>query len=235
MQPRLRRSRTEVVIAGVCGGLADYFGVDPVIVRLVFALITLTTGIGFLAYPVLWLVMPKADSRGNTGAPFPINASEWRRRAGMIGQEAAELGQHAAEFGEQIGRDMREVFVHGQQRTAQSRVAARPFATAEPPPPEAYKFDPLTGQPLSPSESMQGQTINLGADGDPSHLTTMTRGTEPFSRTTPARPRRNRGHVIGIALLAIGTLVLADHLGISTDFVFPVMMIIAGVLLLRRT
>src|SRR5262249_58867454 len=58
MQSRLMRSRTEVIVAGVCGGLAQYFGLDPVIVRLIFVLVTLTTGIGFIAYPVLWLVMP---------------------------------------------------------------------------------------------------------------------------------------------------------------------------------
>ena len=56
------RSRTEVIIAGVCGGLAEYFGLDPVIVRLIFVLVTLTTGIGFIVYPVLWLVMPKAGA-----------------------------------------------------------------------------------------------------------------------------------------------------------------------------
>ncbi|HWQ15261.1 MAG TPA: PspC domain-containing protein, partial [Roseiflexaceae bacterium] len=60
MQPQLTRSRSEVVIAGVCGGLAEYFHIDPVIVRLVFVLVTLTSGLGLIVYPVLWMVMPKA-------------------------------------------------------------------------------------------------------------------------------------------------------------------------------
>ncbi len=62
MQSRLVRSRTDVVIAGVCGGLGEYFHVDPVIVRLIFVLVTLTSGIGMIIYPVLWIIMPKAPA-----------------------------------------------------------------------------------------------------------------------------------------------------------------------------
>src|SRR5215211_5604527 len=65
MQPRLMRSRTEVIVAGVCGGLAEYFAIDPVIVRLIFVLVTLTSGIGLFIYPILWLVMPKAGTTGS--------------------------------------------------------------------------------------------------------------------------------------------------------------------------
>jgi phage shock protein C len=57
MQSRLMRSRTEVIIAGVCGGLAEYFGLDPVIVRLIFVLVTLTTGIGVIVYPLICIVL----------------------------------------------------------------------------------------------------------------------------------------------------------------------------------
>jgi phage shock protein C len=62
MQPRLTRSRTEKVLAGVCGGLGEYFGVDPVIVRLIFVVLVLTTGIAIIAYPILWLVTPLAGA-----------------------------------------------------------------------------------------------------------------------------------------------------------------------------
>ena len=56
--PRLYRSRRDRFLGGVCGGLGQYFGIDPVIVRLAFVLL-LTTGIGFLAYLVLWIVVPE--------------------------------------------------------------------------------------------------------------------------------------------------------------------------------
>ena len=81
MQPRLMRSRTEVIIAGVCGGLAEYFAIDPVIVRLIFVLVTLTSGIGLLVYPILWMVMPRAGATAGGAQLFPHDADEWRRRA----------------------------------------------------------------------------------------------------------------------------------------------------------
>jgi phage shock protein C len=58
MERRLYRSRTEKMIAGVCGGLAEYFNTDPTVVRLIWVLITLLGGAGILVYIVLWVVMP---------------------------------------------------------------------------------------------------------------------------------------------------------------------------------
>src|SRR5947208_10342328 len=89
MEPRLRRSRTEVIIAGVCGGLAEYFGIDPVIVRLIFVLVTLTTGIGVLIYPVLWLVMPKAEQPVHGTPIFPQGGDAWSQPGRALGQEPA--------------------------------------------------------------------------------------------------------------------------------------------------
>ncbi len=56
---RLFRSRKERMIAGVCGGLAQYLGVDPTLVRLAFLLLGLTVGGGFLAYLVCWIIIPE--------------------------------------------------------------------------------------------------------------------------------------------------------------------------------
>lgn len=55
---RIRRSRDEQMIAGVCGGLAEWLDLDPSIVRLIFVLMALTFGHGILVYLVLALVMP---------------------------------------------------------------------------------------------------------------------------------------------------------------------------------
>ena len=62
---RLRRSATNVRIAGVCAGIAEYFDVDPTIVRLVWALLTIAPGaivLGVFAYLVAWLVLPQATA-----------------------------------------------------------------------------------------------------------------------------------------------------------------------------
>jgi phage shock protein C len=59
---KLMRSSTDKKIAGVCAGLADYFDLDPTIVRVVWLLAVLLAGTGGLAYLVLWIVLPLAPA-----------------------------------------------------------------------------------------------------------------------------------------------------------------------------
>jgi len=59
---RLYRSTTDKKIAGVCGGLAEYFGIDPTIVRLIWLALVLGAGVGLLAYLLFWIVVPAAPS-----------------------------------------------------------------------------------------------------------------------------------------------------------------------------
>lgn len=64
MQSRLYRSSTDVMIAGVCSGLARYLGIDPTLVRLFFVLLGLAGGgIGFLIYLLLWIIVPVEGSQ----------------------------------------------------------------------------------------------------------------------------------------------------------------------------
>jgi phage shock protein PspC (stress-responsive transcriptional regulator) len=58
---RLTRSTTDRQLAGVCGGLAEYFGVDSTLVRVIWAILTVMPGaivLGVVAYLVAWFVMP---------------------------------------------------------------------------------------------------------------------------------------------------------------------------------
>ena len=56
----LRRSRSDRRLAGVCGGLAAYFGISPTVVRIIFVLLGLPGGApGILLYLFLWIVMPE--------------------------------------------------------------------------------------------------------------------------------------------------------------------------------
>jgi phage shock protein C len=226
------RSRTEIIVAGVCGGLAEYFVIDPVIVRLIFVLVTLTSGIGLLVYPILWLVMPKAGApAGSAQQLFPQDAEEWRRRAHAFGEEAAQVGQH-------IGREVREVLRREQPQSAQSRTAAPP-QYADMPPKDAYKFDPLTGLPIQPSEPAIGQTVNLRVDPTqspivvpPAEASSQFQQPYPYPQAAPAPPRK-RWRSVGIILLAVGALILADQFGVG-QYLFPLLMIGGGILLLRR-
>ena len=59
---RLFRDENNKVIGGVCGGLANYFGTDPVIIRVIFAVVALAFGTGLLAYIILWVAVPSSAS-----------------------------------------------------------------------------------------------------------------------------------------------------------------------------
>jgi phage shock protein PspC (stress-responsive transcriptional regulator) len=59
MEKRLTRPQDGAMIAGVCAGLGRYFDMDPTIVRIVFALLTLFGFGGLILYIVLWLLMPR--------------------------------------------------------------------------------------------------------------------------------------------------------------------------------
>lgn len=60
---RLYKSATDRVLFGVCGGLGDYFAVDPVLVRVAFVVLTLANGLGLLVYLILAIVLPKDEPR----------------------------------------------------------------------------------------------------------------------------------------------------------------------------
>ena len=62
MEKRLMRSQNDRMVAGVAAGLAEYFSIDPAIVRLLFVLLTVMGGHGLLIYLILWLVMPGPGS-----------------------------------------------------------------------------------------------------------------------------------------------------------------------------
>jgi len=61
---RLYRSRKDKVIGGVCGGIAEYLDVDSVVVRLIWAIVTLLSmGMGILAYLIAWVIIPEEPKR----------------------------------------------------------------------------------------------------------------------------------------------------------------------------
>ncbi len=60
---KLRRSRTDRSIAGVCGGLAEHFGIDSSLLRLITLLLILFGGLSIWIYVILWIVIPEAPSQ----------------------------------------------------------------------------------------------------------------------------------------------------------------------------
>jgi len=72
MEPkRLYRPRGERMLGGVCAGLAHYASLDPTVMRVIFVLVSLATGViaGVIAYVVLWIVIPEEPSATPPPAP----------------------------------------------------------------------------------------------------------------------------------------------------------------------
>ena len=78
-QRLVRRSRSERVLAGVCGGVGRYFGVDPVLLRIAFIILALANGLGVVAYVVAWVAIPEEQPDQPPGPP-----SEPRRETGRL-------------------------------------------------------------------------------------------------------------------------------------------------------
>lgn len=78
---RLFKSRQHRVIDGVCGGIAEYFGVDPTIVRILWVLITLLGGSGLVLYIIAMIIMPvNRENFGQSPASPPVSGKEERTR-----------------------------------------------------------------------------------------------------------------------------------------------------------
>lgn len=97
---RLYRSKTDQVLGGVCGGLAEYLKIDSIWIRLLFVLLALGSGVGLMIYLLLWIIVPYAGE-GDAGA------------ADTIRDGANELGQRAR----QIGADLQRGFQQPNEKT----------------------------------------------------------------------------------------------------------------------
>lgn len=73
---KMYRKTDDCIIAGVCGGLADYFEIDETLVRIIFLILTIGGGSGILLYLVLWLVIPK-EGKENKNVNWEENVKEF--------------------------------------------------------------------------------------------------------------------------------------------------------------
>jgi phage shock protein C len=89
---QLRRSRRDRVFFGVCGGIAEYFTIDPVLVRLAFVIVTLAGGAGVLAYIVLAIVMPESEPVPTGSGEGPFLTEGTPQTNPMAGRNASMIG-----------------------------------------------------------------------------------------------------------------------------------------------
>lgn len=90
---RLYRSETNRVIAGVAGGLGEYFNIDPTIVRILFILLTIFGGSGLIIYIVLWLIIPtKSSGNKNSQDAIRANIDEMKERTETFAHSISRSG-----------------------------------------------------------------------------------------------------------------------------------------------
>jgi len=92
---QLTRSETDRRIAGVCGGIAEYFDIDPILVRVGFVAAAVM-GFGLILYVVLWIVLPKVTGGAVVRAPTRTSgaiqiAEERFARGEITAQELAQI------------------------------------------------------------------------------------------------------------------------------------------------
>jgi len=75
-RPQLRRSGTEKMLGGVCGGLAEYSGIDPVLWRVGFVGLTVAGGAGIVVYLLLWVLMDPPGDAGQQSRPLDRMAEQ---------------------------------------------------------------------------------------------------------------------------------------------------------------
>ncbi len=69
---RLYRSRKDRMLGGVCAGLGEYIDVDPIVIRLVWAVVTvISIGFGLIVYILAWILIPEAPDESTTQTSVP--------------------------------------------------------------------------------------------------------------------------------------------------------------------
>jgi phage shock protein C len=76
VKKKLYRSRSDRWLAGVCGGIGDYFNTDPTVIRVIFVLAGLIMGGGLFIYLILWLIIPLEPDSGEALEEVPTDEGE---------------------------------------------------------------------------------------------------------------------------------------------------------------
>lgn len=92
---KLYRSKKEKILAGVAGGLAEYFGIEPLLVRVAFIILSLFQGVGILLYLILMILLP--EEQGQENPDFD--------RKEKIEEFADEIGQRSRLFAEDVKQE----------------------------------------------------------------------------------------------------------------------------------
>ncbi|MFL5797697.1 MAG: PspC domain-containing protein [Actinomycetota bacterium] len=229
---RLYRRTDDKVIAGVAGGLADYFEIDPVLVRIGFVILAIAGGAGIIAYGVMWWMVPPTQEVSGPGEDV---IRRLKRAPTWVAVALLALG--GVLLANQLGPRHEDLvwglgllalggflFWHTTERGGRDAAASSPTSPAAgasgpvPPPPAASYGEAV--HPDAPTASFSGTTALRteappgGGFGEPSAPPPL--GRPPAPRR--ARPRRQRSGLgaatFGLALVAGGVGALLDSWGL---------------------
>jgi phage shock protein C len=89
---KLYRSKTDRIIFGICGGLGEYFEIDPLIVRILFILLTFTGGTGIIIYLILAVIIPDGGEKKVKGKGIKEVIGEAQEKTQSIAEEIKKDG-----------------------------------------------------------------------------------------------------------------------------------------------
>lgn len=106
MRRRLYRNPHDQWVGGVCSGIASYFDIDPVLVRLILLVTILTFGIGILAYLIAWAIIPEARTPQEMYYMSGVPPMDFQTMKKNMEKELQDLKRR----GEEMSRDLKEFF-----------------------------------------------------------------------------------------------------------------------------
>lgn len=109
MTKKLYRSEKDKIVAGVCGGLGDYFDLDPTIIRIIFVILTIWGGVGILLYIIGIIVMPP-------------NPDQVRSSKDDIKENVKKSAQTFAQDLRQAAEDLKEPVKNDRKRLSRDQV-----------------------------------------------------------------------------------------------------------------
>lgn len=228
---RLYKSSTDKAIFGVCGGIAEYFGIDSLIVRLVLVLFTLAFGAGLLFYIIAALIMPKRPEDGgpqvypqppepgayNAGGTTYVN----RASAEPMPQEVTRSAVPQEEPADPVSKAWAK-----ERETQEGRGAAAGAPKAEP-----KTESPKQDAPQPSAEEPQAKRSYQAYET----YQQPRQSAQQYSRQAPAGRDHTRT-VLGIILMLIGAFVLVKVFlpRFDTRILFAICMLVAGGLLIAK-
>ena len=201
---RLTRSPDQRVLGGVAGGLAEYFGVDPVIVRLGFVVTAFFGGLGVIAYVIGWIALPVGAATTRSGA----RSAPDRKQLVGFGLVALGLVAVGGRIGWSVARRRHLLAPRAHRARRRGPGPARPRRGTGPArPPDGPPTDPEPpGGPTAPMTATVPAT-----DPDTAPMT----GSVPAAAAHPERPKSHLGAITWSALLVLaGGAWLLDAAGL---------------------